>query len=62
MEDIDLPPTLDEVKKAIKQTIISETSGIDGLPVEIFRVARYPYLSLSVAPDQTTVLLTWSSH
>ena len=37
--DHDLPPTLGEVKKAIKQTSISKTSGIDGLTAEVFKAA-----------------------
>ena len=39
MGDLDLLPTLDEVKKAIKQTSIGKTSGFDGLPAEILKAA-----------------------
>ena len=39
MDDLDSPPTLDEVKKAIKQTSISKASGIDSRFAEIFRTA-----------------------
>ena len=39
MDDLDFPPTLDDVKKAIKQTSMSKASEIDGLPAKIFMAA-----------------------
>ena len=38
-DDLDLPSTLDEVKRTMKQTSIGKASGIDGLPAEIFKAA-----------------------
>ena len=41
MDDLDLPPTLGEIKNTIEQTCISEASGIDGLHAEIFKTAGH---------------------
>ena len=34
---LDLPPTIDEVSKAIRQTSLGKSPGVDGIPVEIFK-------------------------
>ena len=36
---LDLPPTIDEVSKAIKQTSSGKSPGMDGIPAEIFKSA-----------------------
>ncbi len=37
IEDLDLPPTLDEVGKAVKQASSGKAPGADGIPAEIFK-------------------------
>ena len=36
---LDLPPTINEVSKAIKQTTSGKSLGMDGIPAEIFKSA-----------------------
>ena len=36
---LDLPPTIDEVSKAIKQISSGKSPGMDGIPAEIFKSA-----------------------
>ena len=36
---LDLPPSMDELTKAIKQTNSGRASGKDGIPVEIYKAA-----------------------
>ena len=47
MDDLDLSPSLDEVKKSIKCTTIYKASRIDGLPAEIFKAAGPETLNTS---------------
>ncbi len=35
----DLPPTMDEVLKAIKQTSSGKAPGMDGLPAGVYKAA-----------------------
>ena len=37
--NLDLPPKIDEVSKAIKQTSSGKSPGMDGIPAEIFKSA-----------------------
>ena len=37
LNDLDLPPSMDEISKAIKQMNSGRASGKDGIPVEIYK-------------------------
>ena len=37
IDSLDLPPTLDEVKKAISQTSSGKAPGMDGIPAEVYK-------------------------
>lgn len=37
IDSLDLPPTLDEVEKAIKQTSSGKAPGMDGIPAEVYK-------------------------
>jgi len=37
IDSLDLPPTLDEVKKAIHQTSSGKAPGMDGIPAEVYK-------------------------
>ena len=39
LNDLDLPPSMDELSKAIKQTNSGRASGKDGIPAEIYKAA-----------------------
>ena len=39
LNDLDLPPSMDELTKAIKQTNSGRASGKDGIPAEIYKAA-----------------------
>ena len=39
MDELDAPPTLDEIKKAISQLNTNRASGKDGIPAEIYKAA-----------------------
>ena len=39
VESLDLPPTMEEIQKAIKQTSSGKAPGMDGIPAEIFKAA-----------------------
>ena len=39
LNDLDLPPSMDELSKALKQTNSGRASGKDGIPVEIYKAA-----------------------
>ena len=38
---LDLPPTIDEVSKGIRQTSSGKSPGMDGIPAEIFKSATH---------------------
>ena len=39
LNDLDLPPSMDELSKALKQTNCGRASGKDGIPAEIYKAA-----------------------
>ena len=39
LNDLDLPPSMDELSKALKQTNSGRASGKDGIPAEIYKAA-----------------------
>ena len=39
LEELDLPPSLEEVTKAVKQTSTGKAPGMDGIPAEMYKAA-----------------------
>ena len=45
LDVLDLPPSLEETKKAIKQTSSGKSAGADGIPAELYKAAGPETLS-----------------